>query len=429
MNREYNERDLEQAIRRTAPGEPPRPDFAQWREKHPEALRIGAGNLGATADLDRRIASVIRFGRTIMKRTRVRLGAVAAALLVAVIFFGSGTDKAWSVEQTIAAMKKIESVHIAGTNLCHGKPTPFDCWVYSPAGGADSLKLRYQCRCERNGVLAVQGGTVYAYLPSEKVIRIRDGSQIEDLQYWYEGAKLSPWLTGKLLETLKLVGRAWQQRTETDPNTGAEQIVITCSHPPSNVSFLLVVDPESKLVRRAKLWKNVEWQGEPMFDARVFTYNPDLAADFFEIKTPPEVIVLSQEAEEQNQARFDRAERLFQEAKYTEAQELYQQVHDAYPSLKIASEALMMVGLCHNHLGQPDQEIEAYLKAINGYPALSGWHVATYFHLGRAYLDQGQKERALEAFEHCLAAGEGANDPDQFPLKEARESIARMRSR
>ncbi|MEN6428467.1 MAG: tetratricopeptide repeat protein [Phycisphaerales bacterium] len=362
-----------------------------------------------------------------MRRNKVRFGAIAAALVLAVVFLGTGTDKAWSVEQTIAAMKKIESVHITGTNLCHGKPTPFDCWVYSPAGGTDSLKLRYQCRCDRNGVLAVQGGTVYAYLPPEKVIRIRDGSQIEDLQYWYEGAKLSPWLTGKLLETLKLVGRGWQQRTETDPNTGAEQIVITCSHPPSSVSFLLVVDPESKLIRRAKLWKNLRWQGEPMFDARVFTYNPDLAADFFEIKAPPEVIVLSEEAEEHNQALFDRAERLLQEARYAEARELYQQVHDAYPNLKIASEALMMVGLCHDHLGQPDREIEAYRQAINEYPTLSGWNVATYYYLGRAYLDQGQNEKALEAFEHCLAAGAGVSDPEKFPLKDAREAIAKIR--
>ena len=76
--------------------------------------------------------------------------------------------------------------------------------------------------------------------------------QIKDLQYWYEGAQFSPWLTGKLLETLKLIGRGWEQTTETDPNTGKEQIVVTCNHPPSNISALLVVDPESKLVRRAK---------------------------------------------------------------------------------------------------------------------------------------------------------------------------------
>jgi len=50
MKHQYNEHDLEQAIRRTAPGDPPRPDFAQWREKHPEAMC--ANDLGATADPD-----------------------------------------------------------------------------------------------------------------------------------------------------------------------------------------------------------------------------------------------------------------------------------------------------------------------------------------------------------------------------------------
>ena len=149
MERKYNERDLEEAIRRTAPGDPPRPDFADWREKHPGAFR--AGGLGATADRDRPFASVLRFGRTIMRRKRVRFGAIAASILLAVVFFGTGTDKAWSVEQTIAAMKKIEAVHITGKNLCGGKMVDFECWIRPPAEGSSLLRLRYQCGCEKIG--------------------------------------------------------------------------------------------------------------------------------------------------------------------------------------------------------------------------------------------------------------------------------------
>jgi len=365
-----------------------------------------------------------------MKTRKRRFGIAAAAVVaLAVALIVPGTSTAWSVEQTIAAMKKIESVHITGTNLCHGKPTPFECWVYSPGGSSDSLKLRYQCGCERRSVLVVQGGTVYAYMPPEKVIRIRDGSQMEDLQYWYEGAKISPWLTGKLLETLKLVGRAWQQTTETDPNTGEEQIVITCSHPPSNISFLLIVDPETKLVQRAKLWKNLTREGKPTFDAQKFAYNPVLGADFFELKAPPEVIVLSEEAEEQNSALFDQGENLFHnEKKYVQAMEIYWQVYHAYPHLKIAQTALMMVGLCHDRLGQRDEAIAIFEKAVSEYADLKGWIDATYFYLGRDYQDQGQTAKARAAFENCLKAGEGVRDPNQFPLKDAREAIAQIKS-
>ncbi len=147
---------------------------------------------------------------------------------LAVAFVLPGTNKAWSVEQTIAAMKKIETVHISGKNLCGGELVSFECWIRLPGTDSDSLRMRYQCGCERKTTVVVQGGTVYLYRPVENVVRILDGSKIEDLQYWYEGATIRPWLTGKLLETLKLVGRGWQQTTETDPNTGQDQFIITC---------------------------------------------------------------------------------------------------------------------------------------------------------------------------------------------------------
>jgi hypothetical protein len=364
-----------------------------------------------------------------MKTRKRRFGvAAAAAVALAIAFIVPGTNTAWSVEQTIAAMKKIETVHIKGKNICEGKLVDFDCWVHSPGTGSDSLRLRNQCGCERKGTLVVQGSTVYAYLPAEKVIRIRDGSKMQDLQYWYEGAKISPWLTGKLLETLKLVGHGWQQTTETDPNTGKEQIVITCSHPPSNVSFLLIVDPENKLVQRAKLWRNLTREGKPTFDAQEFTYNPVLPADFFQLKAPPGVIVLSEEAEEQHLALFDQGENLFQnEKKYVEALEIYWQVYHAYPHLKISQTALMMVGLCHDRLGQRDEAIAVYEKAVSEYADLKGWIDATYYYLGRDYQDQGQTAKALAAFENCLKAGEGVRDPERFPLKDAREAIAKIK--
>ncbi len=422
MGQTYNEHDLEQALRRTAPGGPPRPDFAKWREKHPEALRVGKAGIGARADYDRSFLSVLRFGRTIMKtRTRKFGVAVAAALVLAMVFLGHGTNKAWSIEQSIAAMKKIETLHITGMNLCHGQPTPFDCWVRSPGAGADSFRMRYRCGCEMNTTIVVQGGTVYMFLPVENVVRILDGSKIEELQYWYEGAKISPWLTGKLLETLKLVGRSWQQTTETDPNTGKEQIVITCNHPASNVSALLLVDPESKLVRRAKLWKNLQQQGKPMFDAQVFTYNPEIPEDFFEFEIAPGATVV-------DQTLFDRAGQLFhQDGKYAEAMELYWQVYNTYPTLSIGEEALMMIGICHDRLKQPEKAIEVFQKAIREFPNFRGWIESTWFYLGSEYCQIGQKDKALEAFENCLKAGEGVRDPERFPLKDAREAIAKIK--
>jgi len=355
-----------------------------------------------------------------------------------VIFFGSGTDKAWSVEQTIAAMKKIETLRITGKNLCGGELVDFECWVAWPGAGEDALRMRYQCGCARKTTVFVQGGTVYAYSPVENVVRVRDGSTIEELQYWYEGAKLSPWLTGKMLQTLRLLGHGWKQTVETDPATGQEHILIRCSHPPSNISFLLVVDPESKLIERAKLWRNLQWEGEPTVDAQVFTYNPEIPKEWFEFQVPPGTRVITQEAEEQDQvvaereresrALLNQAEHLFHsEEKYVEAIRVYRQVYDRYTETNTAEAALMMIGLCHRRLGEHDEEIKAFEKAVSEYPRLAGWIEATYFYLGRAYLEQGRREKARAAFENCLSAGEGVRAPDEFPLKEARAALAAIR--
>jgi tetratricopeptide (TPR) repeat protein len=320
-------------------------------------------------------------------------------------------------------MKKIESLHISGQNLCGGKLVNFDCWVRPPARGSDLLRMRYQCGCERKTTVVVQGGTVYVYWPTANVVRIMDGSKEQDLQYWYEGAKISPWLTGKLLETIRLIGRGWQQTTETDPSTGQEQIVITCTFSSSNSAAILVVDPETKLVHRAKLWRNLQRQGPPEYDAQVITYNPELPADFFEFQIPPGATVV-------DERRFDQAEQLFHKDKnYAEALQIYWQVYRAYPTVPIGEEALMMIGICHACLHQPEQAIEVFQKAIREFPHLSGWIEATWFYLGNAYCQLGQKEKAREAFENCLAIGAGVRDPDKFPLKDAREAIARIKGR
>ena len=113
--------------------------------------------------------------------------------------------------------------------------------------------------------------------------------------------------------------------------------------------------------------------------------------------------------------------------KYAEAIELYWQVYNAYPTLSIGEEALMMIGICHDWLKQPEKAIEVFQKAIREFPDLKGWIEATWFYLGTEYRQIGQKDKALEAFENCLAVGAGVRDPERFPLKNAREAIAKIK--
>ena len=363
-------------------------------------------------------------------RTRTVKLATAAAVLVAAFVLTTldrSAATAWSVEQTIAAIEQVKSLQIKGTALwgpdSELELVNFNFWIRSPGENSEPLKMRFECE---KRIVVVQGNVAYECWPNEKVARIKNGPDISDLKYWYKAAELSPWLTGEMLETLRLFSDDWNQTAQKDTDSGEEQIVVTCSYHPSNTSFLIVVDPKTKLMQTAKLWQNLKQEGKPDIDAQTFIYNKDMPDELFEI--PPGMTIVNEKEVEESKALFDKGENLFHnEKKYAEAIGIYRQVYEKFTDMNIAEESLMMIGLCHRRLGRHDKEIEAYQRAVNEYSNLKGWIEATWFYLGRAYMDIGQKEKALDAFEKCLAAGQGVRKPEQFPLKDARENIAKIK--
>ena len=368
--------------------------------------------------------------RRIMGTRTAKLATAAAVLVTAGILmtFDRFINTAWSVEQTIAAIGQIKSLQVKGTALWGPDSEPeyvdFNFWVRSPGENSEPLKMRFECE---KRIVVVQGNIAYECWPDEKVVRIKHGPGIDDLKYWYKAAELSPWLTGKMLETLRLFSDDWNQATQIDPNSGKEQIIVTCSYHPSNTSFSIVIDPKTKLMLKAKLWNNLRHEGEPDVHAQTFIYNEDIPDELFEI--PPGMNIVNEKEIEESKALFNQGEDLFhKEKKYAEAIAVYQQVYEKFPDMNIAETALMMIGVCYDWLGQPEKAIEAYLKAVSEYPNHKGWSETTYFYLGCAYLDIGQKEKALDAFEKCLVVGEGVRKPEQFPLKDARECIDKIKA-
>jgi hypothetical protein len=368
--------------------------------------------------------------RKIMRTKTIKLATVAAVFIAAffLITFDRSVATAWSVEQTIAAIEQVKNLQIKGTALWGADSDPelvnFNFWILSPGENSEPLKMRFECE---KRIIVVQGNVAYECRPDEKVARIKYGPGIPDLKYWYKAAELSPWLTGKMLETLRLFSDDWNQTTQIDPNTGKEQIIVTCSYHPSNASFVIVVDPKSKLMLKAKLWNNLHHEGEPDVHAHTFIYNEDMPDELFEI--PPGMTIVNEKEIEESKALFNQGEDLFhKEKKYAEAIAVYQQVYEKFPDQNIAETALMMIGICYDWLGQSEKAIEAYQKAVSEYPNLKGWIESTWFYLGCAYMDIGENEKALDAFEKCLAAGQGVRKPDQFPLKDARECIAKIKT-
>ena len=428
MERNYNEQDLEGAIRRTAPGDPPVPDFQGWQKRHVEAISA------LKRPGDRKLADgpsgtwVIRFGRILMKKREVRFGAVAAVLLIAlaIVALDRGTNTAWSMEQTVEAIEQIKTVYIEGTVVwpfgVEPSVVPFRFWVQPPTENSP-LKMRGEIK---KHIMIARGNTVYECWSDTKTAQAQYGPAITDLKYWYKAAEVGPWMIRQLPEMIQQYAEGWQQSIDRDSNTGKERILATCTYPPSNMSFLLVVDPDTKLVESAKLWSNLQHEGEPYIGAKRFVYNEKYPDELFEL--PADMTIINQRDTEESRALFDQGENLFhKEKKYAEAIEIYWRVYITYPKLNVAEEALMMIGLCHGRLEQHDKAIEVYQKATREYPRLKGWIDATWFYLGREYMKIGQNEKAIDAFENCLKAGEGVRDPETFPLANAREFIVSLK--
>jgi len=353
----------------------------------------------------------------------VKLGAVAAAVLVAlvVVSLDRGTNIAWSMEQTIEAIEQIKTIQIEGMVVWSpGTVVPFCFWVQAPTENSP-LKMRGELA---NHVMIAKGDKVYECWPDTKTATVHYGPGITDLKYWYKAAELVPWMVREGPKLIQQYAEKWQQSVDRDPNTGEERILATCTYPPSSMSFLLIVDPETKLIEGARLWSNLKHEGDPYINAQKFTYNEEFAAEMFEV--PPDTTIIDEKDVVQAETLFEQAEQLFhKDKKYAEAIELYQQAYDKYPHVGVGSSSLMMIGCCHSHLGNKEKAIEFCQKAYREFPI--GWEGVIQFYLGGGYMDNGQTKEALAAFEACLADAEGKRSPDQFPVKNAREAIVKLK--
>jgi hypothetical protein len=326
------------------------------------------------------------------------------------------------MSQTIAAIRQLKTVHIKGTAPYQSGRTDFECWVMLPAKKADPFRMRFE---ETRGVVVVQGDVAYYWLREDNEVQIKHGPQLEDLKFWYRVSEYSPWCTGKVLEILKLFTEDWQQVVQIDPNTGQEQVHVVCSYGPSTTSLSFVVDMGTKLIQQGRMWSNLQREGEPALDAHAFLYDEEIPDKVFEFEVPAGAKVVTEGSE--TNVLMKQANGLWEGGNYTEAIKVFRQVHEQSSDSFEGKLASLYVGSCHYHLGQFSDAIAAFQDAITQYSWRDSWLQLAYFDLGRAYLEQGQKEKALGAFEACLTANQERPGLGTTAQRKAREYIAQMR--
>ena len=379
---------------------------------------------------------------------RFKTTAAVAVLFLAIggLWFSS-TQQVWALEQVLTALEEVQSIHIQG-HLLYGRDyesMPFDLWMQAPDEEADSLRLHFKCR---KRIYVLEGDLAYECWPEEGVAKIRKGSELKEFKYFYDMATLSPWFTGKMLKVLKQVVTDWQQNISIDSDTGEEEITVSCRYVPTHMIYRMVIDPDTKLVSEATLW-SPDLMDKPCVTTSLIEYNQKIPPGTFalpqhtqveyngeipldKLTLPEGSEFIDRQATKQAISLFNQAKPLFQQKETCQqAIELYQEVCDTYPYPKqddYVAYAQMMIGLCHRKLGQPQQEIEAYEKAIHAGIAHFTKGDLSYF-LGRAYMEQGLETKALEAFENCLHDCQGEKDPEQSAYQAAQERIAEIKSR
>ncbi len=133
------------------------------------------------------------------------------------------------------------------------------------------------------------------------------------------------------------------------------------------------------------------------------------------------------------QILYDKAEEIFhantsaeddvKKLRMPEALKLYREAYENTPSdSDLAPWAMKMIGLCYNHMGDREAEIEAYERAIETFP---DQHPDTYYYLGFAYKRVGRPKEAIIAFRKCrsICTDRGENS---FPYSTAYYDLKKM---
>ena len=409
--------------------------------------------LKASTDLDRRVHDDIsealaesditksaraepNIWRTIMKTRKAKITAAAAIIVVAALsltLFMQTATPAWAIGQTVKALQGIQSLVITGADYYPSGSIPFKCWFRLSDQDSGVFNMRYE---SEEQIIVVHGTKAWAYWNDENLVMIYEDvteseDMMRDLEFWYKIARRNPWITGKILPKLRLFADDWQEIYGKDKRTGRDCVFVTCSYESLSNSFWFECDLENKLIVEGKYWRSDDHKGPPVLHATDFLYNEAISDEIFNFQIPDGTEVIHREKQKEANALFLRGEELFQQDKFAEAINVFQDVYEKYPDFKIlAARALRQKGLCYERTGQFEKAIESYKQCIEEVPSnLKAWTASSYLFLGRVYVQVNRKAEALEALKNCLTIGSEVREPDWPPSQEARKYIQELENR
>ncbi len=211
------------------------------------------------------------------KTTRFAFGTLAVTAMLVAAILKTSTATAWSMDDTIAALRKYRGIFMVGRGLGKTPDSVFMVWGRAnPSGTASEACLLI---ADDNQVWAKDNVTHY-YSSAEKKVLVDHATT----------AFITPWFGPKLFGMMSKASDR-EARRDTDPVTGENRVSLTCSlHNAQGLqSWKIEFDPKTKLPTRLKQWNNLKRQGKPVFEAERILYLEDVSEEIFAVHVPADV--------------------------------------------------------------------------------------------------------------------------------------------
>jgi hypothetical protein len=191
----------------------------------------------------------------------VMAAAIPLAVILSIVVSEMLREPAWAIEQTIAAIEGFQAVYGSGILSLDGKTeVRAECWARPNRDGTRSGDMRMQTASGRLIVVNEARDTTHTYDPPRNTVAIQGG----------DGLYCRPWVSGDYFRHMKGACEQWSEKYVRDAATGRNT----------------VVDLETKLPIRGKVWHNPDFGGSPYFDVEKLVYNPVLPEGIFDFEIP-----------------------------------------------------------------------------------------------------------------------------------------------
>jgi hypothetical protein len=303
MERPENNKWLDEALSETIGSNQTRTNFEQWKQQHPQAVKMLTSRASRKASGS---PGPLTTRRLIMKSPITKLAAAAViiiAVMLSIHFWGKSTPTAYAFEQTIKAMQAKRSFHI---QTYWGSDPKDEFWAEFDENGQ---VIRYRQEEGEYGTVVTlwENNVRTRYYP--KPVDICLMTCIDNTEPELED--FDPQTTVQKVYDQVAQGKATIEIQE--PSSNEDLITITVIPTDNSSKKILLVDPDTNFVTRAdSYWPNDdeeqeknEEEQEIHFAIEVLEYNQPIDANTFSLNLPESTITIDQVTQEVGMAQGD----------------------------------------------------------------------------------------------------------------------------